>query len=96
MDTKERVEKLMIQKLQIEARLSNARAQLSKQDRRDEARRKITEGAWSLKINWGDWRQVGEKLREAGMLDVRDEGLFGLDISRSVRAQSDAVPPAVL
>jgi hypothetical protein len=96
MDTKERVEKLMIQKLQIEARLSNARAQLSKQDRRDEARRKIIAGAWLLKINSGDWRQVGEKLREAGMLDVRDEGLFGLDISRSVRAQSDAVPPAVL
>lgn len=96
MDAKERVDRLMVQKLQIDARLSNARAQLSKQGRRDEARRKIIAGAWLLKLNSGDWQKVGEKLRDAGMLDVRDERLFSLDESRSVRAQSDAVPPAVL
>lgn len=96
MGAKEKVNRLMVQKAQIDARLSNARAQLSKQQRKDEARRKIIAGAWALKMHGGDWRRVGERLREAGMLDARDVALFGLEESGSTFQQSSIVPPAVL
>ncbi len=96
MDAKEKVNRLLVQKAQIDARLSDARARLSKQQRKDEARRKIIAGAWALKMHGGDWQQVGERLREAGMLDARDVALFGLEESRSASPQSGIVPPAVL
>ncbi len=94
MDAKARLDRLMTQRAQIDARLSTARAQVSRQERRDETRRKIIAGAWALKSLGGDWQRVGEKLRAANMLDARDFTLFGLGENQSV-AQSDAKPPAV-
>ncbi len=70
------------------------RAQLARQERRDETRRKIIAGSWALKMLGGDWLRVGEKLRDAGMLDGRDVSLFGLGENRSTQ-QSDAKPPSV-
>lgn len=94
MDAKTRMERLVLRRAQIDARLSTARAQVSRQERRDETRRKIIAGAWALKTLGSDWLRVGEKLRAAGMLDARDYALFGLGENRSV-AQSDAKPPSV-
>ncbi len=94
MDAKARVERLVVQRAQIDARLATMRAQASRQGRRDETRRKIIAGAFALKMFGGDWERVGEKLREAGMLDVRDFSLFGLGVNRSA-SQSDAKPPSV-
>jgi hypothetical protein len=95
MKMSERVDRLEKQKAQLDARLSNARAVLAKQARRDETRRKIIAGAWAYDFLGHDWRKVGERLRNAGMLDVRDERLFGLDDHRSASPQSDSSPPAV-
>ena len=92
MDAKTRLERLMVQREQLDARLTTTRSQVSRQERRDETRRKIIAGAWALKMLGGHWQQVGEELRDAGMLDVRDFGLFGLDANRSVQAQSDIKP----
>lgn len=92
MNTTEKINRLVQQKAQIDARLANARAQFSKQSRRDEARRKIIAGAWAFDFLGRDWCRVGEHLRGAGMLDARDAALFGLDSIRSAREQPDANP----
>ena len=84
MDAKTRVERLIVHRAQLDARLANARAEMSRQERRDETRRKIIAGVWAFKTLGSDWQRVGEELREAGVLDVRDFKLFGLDDYRSV------------
>jgi hypothetical protein len=94
MDAKTRMERLVLRRAQLDARLSTARAQVSRQERRDETRRKIIAGAWAFKTLGEDWRRVGEKLRAASMLDARDSALFGLGDNQSVK-QSDAKPPVV-
>ena len=94
MDAKARLDRLTTQRAQLDARLATTRAQVSRQERRDETRRKIIAGAWALKTLGGDWRSVGEKLRAASMLDARDYSLFGLGENQSVK-QSDAKPPVV-
>ena len=95
MDAKTRVDRLMMQRAQLDARLANAKAEMTRQERRDETRRKIIAGACVFKMLGSDWRQVGEKIRDAGMLDARDVRLFGLDDNRSVLARSAIEPPAV-
>lgn len=91
MEAKERIDRLVAKKLQLDAQLSSARAKLLNQERRNEVRRKIIAGAWLLKMNAGDWRKIGEKLRDAGMLDARDAKLFGLEESPLVPTQSQPV-----
>lgn len=93
MDAKARLDRLMTKRAQLDARLSTARAQVSRQERRDETRRKIIAGAWAFKTHGEDWRRVGEKLRAANMLDARDYALYGLGENQSV-TQSDAKPPS--
>ena len=95
MDAKTKVDRLMMQRAQLDARLATAKAEMTRQERRDETRRKIIAGACVFKMLGSDWRQVGEKIRDAGMLDARDVRLFGLDDNRSVSARSDIEPPAV-
>jgi hypothetical protein len=94
MDAKTRIDRIMVQRAQLDARLSTLRVQLTRQERRDETRRKIIAGAWAFKMLGGDWQRVGQKLRDVGMLDFRDAPLFGLGDNRSVK-QSDAEPPSV-
>lgn len=94
MDAKTKVERLMMQRAQLDARLANARAQMTRQERRDETRRKIIAGVWAFKMLGNDWQRVGEKLRDAGILDARDASLFGIANSRSVK-QSDGESPPV-
>ena len=93
MDAKARLDRLTTQRAQLDARLATTRAQVSRQERRDETRRKIIAGAWAFKTLGEDWRRVGEKLRAANMVDARDFTLFGLGENQSV-AQSDAKPPS--
>ncbi len=93
MDAKTRLERLEVRRAQLDARLSSVRAQVSRQERRDETRRKIIAGAWVFKTHGEDWQRVGEKLRAANMLDARDFTLFGLGENQSVK-QSDAKPPS--
>ena len=95
MDAKTRIERLTMQRAQLDARLANAKAEMTRQELRDETRRKIIAGACFLRMLDSDWKRVGEKIRDAGMLDVRDAGLFGLDDNRSVSTRSDIEPPAV-
>ena len=95
MDAKTKVDRLMMQRAQLDARLATAKAEMTRQERRDETRRKIIAGACVFRMLDSDWRQVGEKIRDAGMLDARDVRLFGLDDNRSVLARSDIEPPAV-
>ena len=95
MDAKTKVDRLMMQRAQLDARLATAKAEMTRQERRDETRRKIIAGACVFRMLDSDWRRVGEKIRDAGMLDSRDATLFGLDDNRSVWAQSDIEPPAV-
>lgn len=95
MDAKTKVDRLMMQRAQLDARLATAKAEMTRQERRDETRRKIIAGACFLRMFDSDWKRVGEKIRNAGMLDARDVRLFGLDDNRSVLARSDIEPPAV-
>ena len=83
MDPKEKLAKLLMQRSQIDAKVANARVLATTQERRDETRRKIIAGAWMFKAHGHDWQKVGQKLREAGMLEAKDESLFGFNDRQS-------------
>ena len=72
----EQIGRLLAKRSELDARLATARATATRQERRDETRRKIIAGAMLLKQHGNDWRKVGEQLRLAKMLEPRDYALF--------------------
>ena len=74
----EQIERLLAKRAELDARLATARATATRQERRNETRRKIIAGGMILKMNGYDWGKVGEQLRAANMLDLRDYPLFGI------------------
>lgn len=72
----EQIGRLLAKRSEIDARLATARSTATRQERRDETRRKIIAGAMVLKQHGGDWRRVGDQLRLEKLLEPRDYVLF--------------------
>lgn len=79
-NVQEQISRLLARRAELDARLATARSTATRQERRDETRRKIIAGAMVLKQHGGDWRRVGEQLRLEKILEPRDYALFyGVD-----------------
>lgn len=72
----EQISRLLAKRAELDARLATARSTATRQERRDETRRKIIAGAMLLKQHGNDWRRVGDQLRVANLLEPRDYALF--------------------
>lgn len=84
----EQISRLLAKRAELDARLATARSTATRQERRDETRRKIIAGAMVLKQHGGDWRRVGDQLRFEKMLEPRDYALFyGVNSPSSQQAE---------
>lgn len=78
--SKANLEKLLEQRVQLEARIQQARNREAAEERKRDTRRKILAGAYVIKLAENDLQRVGKELISAGMLEPRDYALFGLSV----------------
>lgn len=74
-----KLKRLEARRERIAARIQRLRGRANADERKRDTRRKILAGAYLIRLMGGDLKRIGLRLREAGYLENRDAGLFGLD-----------------
>jgi len=76
--SKPNLEKLLLQKAELEARIQQTRNRKAAEERKRDTRRKILAGAYVIQLAENDLQKIGRELIVAGMLEPRDYFLFNL------------------